>query len=82
DSNGDSDSDSSINDVDTELDFCFELDCAASIGVLTEADVSAIPSSLETSQTLSDCEMEALLGGAFDVDVGTNDIDVDALLFV
>ncbi|KAG3230463.1 hypothetical protein PI124_g24439, partial [Phytophthora idaei] len=33
-------------------------------------------------QTLSDCEMEALLGGAFDVDVGTNDIDVDALLFV
>ncbi|KAG2790848.1 hypothetical protein Pcac1_g78 [Phytophthora cactorum] len=78
DSSGDSDSDSSVNDVNAVLDFFFELDCAPSIGVLDEAHVSAILSSLETSQTLSDCELDVLLEDLSDIKAD----DVDALLFV
>ncbi|KAF1792209.1 Heat shock transcription factor family [Phytophthora cactorum] len=48
----------------------------------SEDDLLLLDALDSISQTLSDCEMEALLGGAFDVNVGTNDIDVDALLFV
>ncbi|KAG2796908.1 hypothetical protein PC116_g26118, partial [Phytophthora cactorum] len=73
-----SDSDSSVNDVNAVLDFFFELDCAPSIGVLDEAHVSAILSSLETSQTLSDCELDVLLEDLSDIKAD----DVDALLFV
>ncbi|OWZ20069.1 Heat shock transcription factor [Phytophthora megakarya] len=67
----DADCGDSIIDVDATFDF----DCAAPCEMLGEDDVAAILDDMESASTLSDCELDALVG--YD-----SDIDVNVLLFI
>ncbi|KUF97517.1 hypothetical protein AM588_10009372 [Phytophthora nicotianae] len=73
----DTNSDIRINNVDVDLDFCFELDGAAPTDVLTDADVSVILGDLEITQVILDCEFDVRLE-----DVAIISTDVDTPLFV